>query len=150
MQSIIKHLSKQGAPNAQPIFHTLSLAGLVTDEATPANVAALLIGVTAPPFSNLAEYVSDRLYAAADGGEFFGDALCSVLSAEPSQLTVTQISINQAQPWCRVSYLDGDVSEYEAGNTPQSIRTDVIISGGTIAALALKLKFPVTESGWKE
>jgi hypothetical protein len=62
---------------------------------------------------------------------------------------VTQISINQAQPWARVSYLDGDVIEYEAGNTPQSIRTDVIISGGAIAMLCMKLNVP-TVGGWKE
>jgi hypothetical protein len=150
MQSIIKHLSKQGAPNAQPVFHALSLSGLATAEATPATVAALLIGVTAAPFSNLAQYVADRLYAATDTGETFGDALCSILSAVPSQITASQISINQEQPFARISHLDGDVVEYETGNLPQSIRHDVVISGGTIAMLCMKLNGPPTESGWKE
>ena len=98
----------------------------------------------------MAQYTTDRLNATTETGETFGAALCSVLSAVPSQITVTQISINQNnQPWSRISYLDGNVIEFDTDNRPQGIRTDVTVAGATIAMLCLKLQKPTT-SGWTD
>ncbi|MFZ4856317.1 MAG: hypothetical protein ACOYL3_07960 [Desulfuromonadaceae bacterium] len=151
MKKIIRHLEAQGGSNAQPVFTALSLAGLIaTTEAAPATVAALLIGITAPPFANLAKYTSDRMLATDETGRTFEAALTGILSTtEPSMLDCSQISINQEQPWARISYFDAEVAEYETDNRPQSIRTETVISGGMIGFLAMKLKFPVTEGGWK-
>ncbi|MFZ4859224.1 MAG: hypothetical protein ACOYL3_22835 [Desulfuromonadaceae bacterium] len=150
MKSIIRHLEKQGAPNAQPVFTALSLAGLATTEAVPATVTALLIGITAPAFVDLAKYTADRLLATDETGRTFEDALTGILSSNPSMLDCSQVSINQGQPWARISYFDAEVAEFETDNRPQGIRHDVIISGGTIAMLCMKLNGPKTEGGWKE
>jgi hypothetical protein len=152
MKNIIRSIEAQGGSNAGKVFHSLLNTRSITEEVTADNLAVLLIGITAPDGADLLKYIDARLNATTDGGETFGDALVAILSAEPALLTVAQISVCHQQPWIRISCLDctGDeVTEYETDNRPQSIRTETVISGGMIAFLNMKLKFPVTESGWK-
>jgi hypothetical protein len=151
MKKIITLLLSQGAANSESVFKTLLLAGIVTEETTARNAAALVVGVTAPPFANLAEYVLDRLNAVHELEDTLGGTLEAALKCEPAKSKVSQISVCQNTPWARISAFNGEILEFTGQDfRPQGIRTEMVISGGTVAAIGMKLKFPTNESGWAE
>lgn len=138
MEKIIKHLTIHGAANTESVFKALLLAGIVTDEATTQNIAALVVGITAPPFSNLADYVLERLNATNDDGVSFGVAIRCVLETDPDRLDVSQIVICQNLPRARINLFEKEPLEFEhAVSRRLGIRTECIISGALVLVLAL-------------
>lgn len=151
MKKTVGLLKSQGVTNADAVFHSLLDAGIVTEEVKAGNVAALVVGVTAPAAADLAEYVTDRLNATNEFQDTFGETFIQALEYEPSRSKISQVSICQNTPWAKISGIGGEIAEFtDPDFTPRGIRTEVIFSGGMIAALCMKLKFPVTESGWVE
>jgi hypothetical protein len=150
MEKIISVLEGQKVANVRAIYKALVHSGIISADPTAHNAAALVVAVTAPPFSNLQEYVLSRLSATNEQGETFGEILKTVLSIPAQMLEVSQIAINTSQPWMRISTLNGEVIELEGPNfQPQAIRTDAVICGGLVAALSMKLaQSNVAE--WKE
>lgn len=139
-----------GAKNAADRFNALEKSGLVTQEPTPRNLAALFVAITAPANADLQEYTLDRLNAADKQGRTFGETLKELFERQPSEMGVSQISVCQNAPWMRISYLDGTITEFEdADFKPNCIRTDVVFSGGAVSHISLKLILP-TVSGWSD
>ena len=150
MKNLLTTLEGQGAKSPRSRFSDLEKTGLVTQEPTARNAAALLVAITAPTAADIAEYTLDRLNAANDQGRTFGDAMKAAFELAPHETEVSQVAICQNFPWMRVSYLNGDIQEFtQADFQPQGIRSDVVISGGTISILCLKLARPTT-SGWTD
>lgn len=148
MNKIIRILIGQGIPNAPEIYKAMVLSGIATEKATHRNVTAMIVAVSAPPFTDLQNYVLDRLAAENEEGETFGEVLKMILEAEPARLKVSQLSINTSRAWCRINTLDGHVLEFEkAGCRPAAFRNDAIFSGGLIAALSLALQ-PEKKTDW--
>lgn len=123
--------------------------GNVTDETLcPESLAQVLLSAVAPENSSVPEFVASRSAMKNDAGETFLQALTLLFSCEPARLAVTSISICLDQPAAWIRYTD-DVEEYAEEFQGRGFRREIVISGGTIAALAMKLQRD-TESDWKE
>ena len=137
-----------GAKNVEDRFNAIEETGLVSQEPIPRNLAALFVAITAPAEADIQEYVVDRMNAADDQGRTLGETLQEIFERQPCDLGISQISVCQNIPFVRVSYLNGDIREFEhPDNRPNCIRTDVVISGGAVSHIALKLIY-TTPCGW--
>ena len=113
----------------------------------PESLAQLLLSAVAPDNDSVPEFVNSRSAMKNDVGETFLRALALLFSHEPARLAVTSISICQDFPAAWIRYTD-DVEEYSEEFEGRGFRREIVISGGTIAALAMKLHFDA-EHGWK-
>ena len=112
------------------------------------SVAAVLIAITAPHGVNAADHVTAQMNLVDESGQSLCDALQQILSIEPFKIDVAQISVCQSFPWVKIKKLDGSCAEFTAPDfKPSAFRTEAVITGGLVSALAMKLKFE-TASGW--
>ena len=135
MKKILNCLKASGAKNAEAAFDELIIAGWVSDFATPANVAQLLVAMTASDTDHILGYTVTRLAAETEDGVTFGQALRESLSHPVCE--VSQITICQNRPWATISLLSGETIEFEINDgTFTPVRTDYVISGALFMKLA--------------